>query len=200
MASPAGQIRPDAASVSERVPRARPEAAPSFEAIYDAHVDFVWRSVCRLGVRPANREDVVQEVFLVVHRRRSDFEGRSSLQTWLYGITLGVCRNHRRRQRRKHLDHGDEAAAQLETVATASAAHPDRMAERAEAMQRVQAILDELDDDKREMFVMAELEQMRGTEIAAARGLNLNTVYARIKSAKKAFQRAFDRHTRSSDR
>ena len=50
------------------------QAGASFESIYEAHVDFVWRSALRLGVDEAAADDVVQQVFLVVHRRLADFE------------------------------------------------------------------------------------------------------------------------------
>ena len=70
------------------------------EHVFVHHFDFVWRSLGRLGVPPEGIEDAAQDVFLVVHRRLADFEGRSSLTTWLYGIALRVARDHRRRQRR----------------------------------------------------------------------------------------------------
>src|ERR1044071_7430098 len=77
-------------------------AAPvDFEAIYDDRFDFDWRSARHLGIPDASLADVVQDVFLVVHRRLSDFEARSSVRTWLYGITVRVARDHRRRAHRK---------------------------------------------------------------------------------------------------
>lgn len=167
-------------------------AAPArFEDVYDQYAAFVWRSARRLGVADAALEDVVQEVFLVVHRRLGDFEGRSSLKTWLFGIALGVVRNHRRSQRRKRIDASRQASDVLERVAGGD--QPDETTERARALKLLHALLDQLDDDKREVFVMAELEQMRGTEIAALTGLNLNTVYARLKAARQAFNQAVAR-------
>ncbi|MGE3634951.1 MAG: RNA polymerase sigma factor, partial [Sandaracinaceae bacterium] len=79
------------------------ERAPSvrLEEIYDACFDFVWRSARRMGVAEAHADDVVQEVFLVAHRRLADFEGRSSVRTWLFGILLRVVSDHRRTLRRK---------------------------------------------------------------------------------------------------
>src|ERR1700722_8443188 len=68
---------------------------PSLESLYDTYFAFVWRSVQRLGVPASQVDDVVQEVFLVVHRKLASFEGRSSLKTWLYGIALRVARAHR---------------------------------------------------------------------------------------------------------
>lgn len=175
-----------------------PREALDFEAVYDAHADYVWRSVRRLGVHPPATEDVVQEVFLVVHRRLDEFEGRSSLKTWLFGIALGVVRNHRRSVRRKRLEAGEAADDALDRAPADRGAEPDRLTERAEAARLLHRLLDELDDERREVFVMAELEQMRGTEIAAATGLNLNTVYTRLKAARKLFNRAVARHRAGS--
>src|SRR5580704_17504684 len=74
-----------------------PFELPSFEAVYDEYFPYIWRSVQRLGVAVSQADDAVQEVFIVVHRKLPSFEGRSSIKTWLYGITLRVARVQRRR-------------------------------------------------------------------------------------------------------
>ncbi len=78
-----------------------PAVALDFETLYEAHFDFVWRSVRRLGVSEGAIDDVVQETFLIVHRRLAEFEGRSSVNTWLFGILRRVVHDHRRHLRRK---------------------------------------------------------------------------------------------------
>src|SRR5262245_15446282 len=70
----------------------------SFEELYEEHFDFVWRSVRRLGVPGASMDDAVQDVFLVVHNKRDEFEGRSTVKTWIFGIVVHVARAHRRRR------------------------------------------------------------------------------------------------------
>ena len=75
---------------------------PSFDNVYDTYFPYVWRSVQRLGVPAASTDDVAQEVFMVVHRRLAEFEGRSTLKTWLYGIALRVARAHRLRAHRSN--------------------------------------------------------------------------------------------------
>lgn len=166
----------------------------SFEAIYDRYADFVWRSVRRLGLDEATAEDAFQEVFVVVHRRLDDFEGRSSLKTWLFGIAIGVVRNHKRSLKRKRIDASKRADDALETLHADASEQPDERAERTRAVKLLYALLDELDEEKRAVFVMAELEQMRGTEIASATGMNLNTVYARLKTARTQFEQAVARY------
>src|SRR5579859_5834321 len=76
--------------------------APTFAQVYEEHFSFVWRSARRLGAPDAVVDDVVQEIFVIVHRRLAAFEGRSSMKTWLYGIVLNVVRAHRRALFAKH--------------------------------------------------------------------------------------------------
>jgi RNA polymerase sigma-70 factor, ECF subfamily len=164
---------------------AAPEAL-AFDGVYRAHFAFVWRSARRLGVRDAALDDVVQEVFVVVHRRLASFEGRSSLRTWLFGITARVVRDHRRAAKRKETPGGIDP----DTLPAA----PSGGAENAEAVQVLHALLDELEDERREVFVMAELEQASVPEIAEALGLNLNTTYSRLRAARQDFEQALARH------
>lgn len=159
-----------------------------FVAVYDAHFDFVFRSVRRLGVDPASAEDVAQEVFLVVHRRLAEFEGRSTPKTWIFGIALRVVRDHRRTVRRKRLGadvRADEAA--LERIVDQNHGPLEALA-KAEAAQLLEGLLDNLDDEKREVFVLAELEGMSVPEIVEIIGGNPNTVHSRLRAARRAFE------------
>jgi RNA polymerase sigma-70 factor (ECF subfamily) len=172
---------------SARSTNAEP-AELSLAAVYEAHFDFVWRSARRLGVSPLHLDDVVQEVFLVVHRKLAEFEGRAPLKSWLYGITRRVARDHRRGlQRRPTQPLGADEPADRGTRA------PDEQLALREQGQLLHALLAELDEDKREAFVLAELEQMSGPEIAAALQINLNTAYARVRAARIAFEAALER-------
>ena len=133
-------------------------------------------------------DDGAQDVFIVVHRRLAEFEGRSSLKSWLFGIARRVAHDHRRRIGRK------ERTEELpETVADPGGSTPAHDAERAEAVRTLHEILTALDDDKREVFVLAELEQMTVPEIAEAIGANVNTVYSRLRAARAAFEQAVQR-------
>jgi len=175
---------------SQADPRAE-VCAWSFEALYEEHFDFVWRNARRLGVGEASVDDAVQETFLVLHRRLGEFEGRSSVKTWLFRILVRVASDHRRTVRRKspHL-HGE--AVDADTVAD-EGNDPHEEAARQEGVRRLHHLLDELDDDRRAVFVMAELEQMTVPEIAEALGANVNTVYARLRTARQEFDAAAQR-------
>jgi len=170
-------------------------APPDFEAIYHDHFDFVWRSMGRLGVDPSAVEDAAQDVFVIAHRRLASFEGRSSVKTWLFGIALRVARDFRRAARRKRSQgFVPEGQADTSTVPDADAPSPLDAASRGEAVERLRAILAELDEDRRAVFILAELEQMSAPEIAEAVGANLNTVYTRLRAARREFNEAVARH------
>jgi RNA polymerase sigma-70 factor (ECF subfamily) len=166
----------------------------TFEAVYDQWFDFVWRSVRRLGVPEASVDDVVQDVFLVVHRKLEGFEGRSTIKTWLFGIAMRVARDHRRARMRRPA----EPLLRESVVPDASASPLDATATK-QAVELLHSLLDELEDDKRAVFVMAELEQMSAPEIAEALGVKLNTVYSRLRAARASFEMAVQRH-RARDR
>jgi RNA polymerase sigma-70 factor (ECF subfamily) len=184
-------VLPLAPDVEAGASLGEPFAAPNFDELYEGYVDFIWRSVRRLGVAEAATDDVVQQVFLVVHRRLPEFCGAASVRTWIFGIVLRVVREHRRLQRRKS-PHHLWPSTDPETLAD-SAGGPDESTARAEAARLVQAWLDELDDDKREVFVLAELEGMTAKEIADATGANPSTVYSRLRAARLDFEKAAER-------
>jgi RNA polymerase sigma-70 factor (ECF subfamily) len=174
--------------------RDAPAADASFESLYDEHFAFVWRSLRRLGVEVTSLDDAVQDVFVVVHRRLDTFEKRSSARTWLFGIVLRVARTHRRSAQRKR-GHGlvQEEAAATEGVAD-TAPDPFESAARAEAVRLLYTILDELDDDKREVLVLADLEQVSVPEIAELLDANVNTVHSRLRAARTQVAEALTRH------
>lgn len=152
-------------------------------ALYDAHVDFVWRMLERLGVPPANLEDATQEVFLIVHRRRADFRHASSVRTWLGGIAIRVAKDFRRAVTRRG------AIVDLERALAVGHAEtgPHDAAVASQAMNLMQRLLETLDDDQRTVFVLTELEELTAVEIAEITGANVNTVSSRLRLARKHF-------------
>lgn len=172
----------------EGEPALAPGPMPDFATIYEQHFDFVWRSARRLGVADRALDDAVQDVFIVVHRRLGEFEGRSSLKSWIFGIARRVAHDHRRRSSRK-----DRGEALPETIADGDTLSPLESVQKAQAVRLLHELLDSLDDDKREVFILAELEQMSVPEIAEAIGVNLNTVYSRLRAARQGFEQAIRR-------
>jgi RNA polymerase sigma-70 factor, ECF subfamily len=153
-------------------------ARPSFDDVYAAHFGFVWRLLRTFGVPEAALEDTAQDVFVVVHRRLPEFEGRAAITTWLFAIARRIAANQRRRVDRTE-PLRTEPAGTTDTFAALS---------RAQATTTVMAILDTIDEDKRVVFALVELEQMSVPEVAQLLELNLNTTYSRLRSARQQFE------------
>jgi RNA polymerase sigma-70 factor (ECF subfamily) len=176
------------------------EDALTFDAVYEAYSAFVWRSVCRLGIAPGSAEDVVQEIFLVVHRRLPEFVERTSMVAWLFAIVIRIVRDHRRAQRRKS-PHQLPGAGDVDPDSLVDPRQsPLDTVERHETVRTLYAVLDELRGERREVFVLAELEQLTAPEIAHALGVNLNTVYWRLRTARREFEKALMRHRAVEER
>ena len=165
---------------------------PTFAQIYDETFAFVWRTVRRLGVDESAVDDVTQEVFVAVYRRLGDFEMRCAPKTWVFSIAMGVVRNYRRGRRRKQAAEPLAQDARSHHFADA-AADPMERASQAEAGRIVHRLLDQLGEEKAIVFVMAELEGMTVPEIAELVGANVNTVYSRLRAARKEFEQALTR-------
>jgi RNA polymerase sigma-70 factor (ECF subfamily) len=171
-----------------------------FESVYSDHFAFVWRMARRLGVPDASVDDVVQDVFLVLHRRLDEYDGRASVRSWLFGILSLVVNDYRRRHRRKAAPCVPSPPDWGSDIAAASAEpSPAALAERSEQVALLKRLLELLDDDKRTILVLAYLEQMTVPEIAELLGLNLNTAYSRLRAAKRSFDELY-RAERSSAR
>lgn len=170
-----------------------PDERARLSAIYREHFEFVWRSLRRLGAPEHALEDATQDVFLVAARRLDEFEGRSSIRTWLFGIAMRVVRTQRRtswRHQRK-----------VEALAAAKPDSPDGdpMAQR-DAQRLLLTLLEQLDDDKRAVYVLAELEGMTVVEIAEGLGANVNTIYTRLRAARQQLRAAAAKHLEGATR
>jgi RNA polymerase sigma-70 factor, ECF subfamily len=164
-------------------------ATPSLEEWYRDHFQFVWRSARRLGVQRSELDDAVQEVFMVVHRRLRDYEPRHSPRAWLFAITRRVAADHRRSVRRK--------GGLLPLHEGSTAAQRDDPARGAMNKERTDVILEFLaavDEERREIFILCELEQFSAPEIAEAVHANTSTVYSRIRLTRQAFAQFVQTH------
>lgn len=162
----------------DQAPRAPTRA--EFDALYRENADFVWRSLRRLGVPPASLDDATQEVFIVVHRRFHELRPGPTQRAWLFAIAQRVASGQRRWVRRK----GNLLPLHEELVASSNS--PLESAIHSQGSELLLEFLAELDEPRRVAFILAELEQMTGAEAHAASGVNQNTLYARLTSARKA--------------
>jgi RNA polymerase sigma-70 factor, ECF subfamily len=159
--------------------------------VYERHADFVWRSLQHLGARPADLEDLGQEVFVVVHRRLSTFDGRSKLTTWLFGICLHLVQRHRRRAylRLEFLHAEPPERIDSET--------PEARYESEETRVRLESLLDKLSPERRATFVLFEIEGASCEEIAELTSVPIGTVYSRLYLARKQVKETAARLRRS---
>jgi RNA polymerase sigma-70 factor (ECF subfamily) len=158
---------------------------PDLAALYEAQFRYVWRCLRSLGVRDAQQDDALQDVFLVVQRRLPEFDGGADVRTWLYAIALRVARKYKERARREptSLETAREQDPELPAAPDAN----DDAALANERLAFARRALASLDDDKREIFVLARVEQMSAPEIAEVIGIPQNTVYSRLRAARLAF-------------
>jgi len=166
---------PAGASLPSRIDAAR------FERVYRETAPIVLRALRRL-VPQSSVHDAAQDVFLVVARRLDDFEDRSKASTWVYGIVLRVAADYRRAQRR-----GERRQLALAAEPPPSSKNPEQRAEHASSVRLLHRVLGAMTDELREVFVLAELEQLPGPAIAALLGLNSNTMHSRLRAARGEF-------------
>jgi RNA polymerase sigma-70 factor (ECF subfamily) len=159
---------------------------PSFAVVYERHFGFVWSCARRMGVPADAVDDVVQEIFLVVHSRLNTIERPASLRSWLYGVVRRTVSSfHRSRQARNArearifaIDHSSAGSIQPS---------PLDLAVLTDEVKLLWRLLLQLDPLKREVLVLAELEEMTAPEIAEALGIPLNTAYSRLRIAREEF-------------
>jgi RNA polymerase sigma-70 factor (ECF subfamily) len=152
--------------------------------VFSEHGAYAWRVLRRLGVQESDAEDVCQEVFLIVHRKLPEFEGRSSIRTWVYGICVRAASDYRKRASHRRETVTDKPPE----LASASDPHGEATGRQARAM--LDRIVDELDDDKRAVFVLYEIEELAMNEVAAAVGCPLQTAYSRLHAARSIVEKA----------
>jgi RNA polymerase sigma-70 factor, ECF subfamily len=154
-----------------------------FRAFYEAHFHFAWRVLRRLGARDDELPDLLQEVFLVAHRKLPEFEGRGRVTTWLFSICHNVLRAARRRRREQPLpaDPSSESA-------TTGASREDVLSAR--------QLLLALPEEQRVVFLLFELEGLSGDEIAETLSIPVGTVRSRLRLARESFRSALDVATR----
>jgi RNA polymerase sigma-70 factor (ECF subfamily) len=165
------------------------ERPVGFDDVYEAEFAFVYRVVSRLA-GSSHVEDLVQEVFEVVHRRLPEFRGEARLSTWLFRIayrTVGAQVRRERLRRRVRELFGRETELDGADVA---------VAEELDRARRVRSALERLSFDKRSALVLFEVEGCSAQEIAEAAGVPIGTIYRRLHEARREFRAAYGEESR----
>lgn len=172
MASPTVSLGPEPVATAEHV---------DFHALFDAQYDFVCRILHYANVPPSAVEDAAQDVFVTLHRRLPEWDGKRDLRNWLWGIARGVARTYRRSAARSRRKRGP------------SLVPPPSPLERVEQRERaafVQRFLEMLGEGHRDVFTLMEIEGLSAPEVATMLSLKVNTVYSRHRVARERFQAA----------
>lgn len=160
---------------------------PDAAALFAEHAEKVAGWASRLGGPTLDVEDVVQEVFVIVHRRLDRFRGDATLTSWLYGITANVVREQRRKARRRRwFGLGRDARDADETAGPPTPVEEMERRRRAAAVYRV---LDEMREANRTILILAEIEGLSGDEIAQLTRTKAGTVWVRLHRAREEFSR-----------
>jgi RNA polymerase sigma-70 factor (ECF subfamily) len=159
----------------------------AIEDIVRANAAYVGRALRYLGVRDPELDDACQEVFLVVQRRVGSYEEHGSLRTWLYAICIRVAKSERRK---RHARREEPLALLAETPAEAN---QERELEAKRARDLLTSLLDELDDDKRNVFVLHEIEEIAMQDVSRIVGCPLQTAYSRLHAAREQLAKAHRR-------
>src|SRR4051812_44861141 len=159
------------------------------EALFRAHAPFVAGFLVRLGVRQSELDDLMQEVFVVAHRRGGFVPGPARPTTWLARIAIRIALAYRRTRRKQRTELNEEAL----TWAQSQAPSPQAQFETTESLSIVQRALDSLEVERRALFVLFEIEGESCDDIASGLGIPVGTVYSRLHAARREFQKAYDK-------
>jgi RNA polymerase sigma-70 factor, ECF subfamily len=185
---PPSGIRSTARTLTEVNP-----ARVDFESVYAEHFDFVWRLTRSLGVAERDTEDVTQEIFVIVYRKLAEFEGRSSVRTWLFSIARRTIRDHQisasTRASRQSVPVPDDLAHNQDPEALLTAQRDK---------ERLVEVLGGMREDLRELFVLVELEQFSVPEAAEVLSMNVNTTYTRLRAARTQFEALLEGHAQDA--
>lgn len=175
-----GDASPSSNPVLDLVQRHRYGDPQAFEEVYEEFGGMVYNLALRMSGRPGQAEDLTQEVFLRIHRYLGRFNGRSSLKTWVYRVTLNHCRS--RLGRKKYFtqplaeETGDGTGVELRETRR----DPEQRAQASEASRQVAAALPQVKQVFREALILRDLEELTYEEIAQVLGVRLGTVRSRI--------------------
>jgi len=166
--------------------------APSFAAVYEEYFDLVWSAARQLGVSSEAIDDVVQEIFVVIHARLGSVQQVESLRSWVYGVARRTVSTYRRARRSRNAS-GAQYAEVADWLGSLPPT-PHDLSVLADRQRLLLQLLSELDESKREVFTLSEIEGFTAPEIAEALEIPVNTVYSRLRAARQAFEQAMARH------
>jgi RNA polymerase sigma-70 factor (ECF subfamily) len=148
---------------------------------------FVASFLLRIGVQRADLDDLMQEVFLVAHRNGGYTPGPAKPTTYLAAIAIRAATSHRRKRQTRSFVQPNNSAV---TTAPDREANPESHVDQKRKLLMLQQALEMMDDDKRTIFVLAELYGETVVSIATVLGIKVETAYSRLRAARQMFRGA----------
>jgi len=158
---------------------------PAFRTIFESEYGYVRGSVARMGIRTADVPDVVHDVFVVVHRRLPELDTARPLRPWLFGIAFRVAVGVKRRMGYRAEQPDGDASAQGAPARTPSP--EDAMSDK-QRREILAEAMDLLDDEKRAVFVLHDLDGNSMPVVAESLEIPLNTAYSRLRLAREVLR------------
>jgi RNA polymerase sigma-70 factor, ECF subfamily len=158
------------------------------EACLDAfqrELDYIYRTLQRLGTSPSEVEDLAQDLFLALRRSWTQYDPKRPLKPYLFGIAFRIAAAHHRKSRREvafgaiDIDDGGP--------------NPDDVLQTEQARALVLAALERIPMPRRAVLVMRDLDDIPVDEIAAALAIPLFTAYSRLRKARRELEAAVRR-------
>jgi RNA polymerase sigma-70 factor (ECF subfamily) len=177
---PGGGVRTSADSTNSP----GPISAWTAEQVFHAYAPRVYSLARRMLSNDADAEDVTQDVLLQVVRKLDTFRGDAELATWLHRVTVNAALAHRRRQARRPEQHLDVSLDCVATHAGSDGWVPDRKTLDHELRQHLERAIARLPEMYRDVFVLADVEELPNAEIGRLLGLSLAAVKSRLHRAR----------------
>jgi RNA polymerase sigma-70 factor (ECF subfamily) len=171
-------------------PRVSGQDAPRharFRAVFQREFNYVWASLRRLGVHDRDAEDVAQDVFVHVYRRLDDYDPTRPLRPWLFAFAFRCASDWRRLARHRVEGHDDLDRRPGQALPA------DAVVERAQDHALVLRGLEQVDLERRGVFILFELDQVPMKDVADSLGIPLFTAYSRLRVAREEFTAAVRR-------
>ena len=159
---------------------------------FQGEIDYLWRTLRRLGVSPSEIEDLAQEVFLALRRSWLEYDRARPFRPYLFGIAFRIASAHQRKR-------GREVALGIVEVLD-SAPGPDDALETKRARALVLVALERIPLPRRAVLVMHDLDDVAMTEAARVLSIPLFTAYSRLRKARKELESAIRRFLREDHR
>ena len=160
----------------------------AFEELVARHRDKIFARAYSMTRNEENAIDLSQEAWVNAWQRLKQFQGDSSFATWITRITINLCLDHLRKQKRRRtesIEMMDEESGGVERQMPVVTVNPTERLERGELRKKIDGALGQLSDAHRTVLVLHEFEEMEYKEIAKTMGCSIGTVMSRLFYARR---------------